>query len=523
MNELELEALLSKKFGYDEFRTGQKEVIEDILMGNDVLAMMPTGKGKSLCYQLPGNILSGSIIIVSPLLSLMEDQVEQLKRSGEKRAVALNSFMDFEEKRRVLHRLSSYKFIYVSPEILENEFVLNELKKISVSLFVVDEAHCISQWGHEFRTSYLKLASFRSNIGNPPCLALTATATPEVRDDITAKLKMKSCTMHVYRVDRPNITLTVEHCTEHLDKLNRAIELASSLNGPGILYASTRSWAENLAENLREKGMNRVAAYHGGLENEDRLLIQKQFLNDELDIICCTNAFGMGINKPNIRFVVHFHMPSAMESYVQEIGRAGRDGKESLAVLLYCRGDEEIPGMFIDHEFPDEGQVLHCASLPAADRVSFSGMLERFEMSDSARRFLLYQFEKEGYFLNEGNVLPDEAKERILQKMKNRKALKRKKIEEMVEWTRGDFCKREKIAHIFHDEMGERPDNCCSHCKADIGHFIQKETRTNPQPAAAVNWQNELQLIFNQESDDHHEELGSSTADPANERPRITH
>ncbi|MGG1573789.1 RecQ family ATP-dependent DNA helicase [Fictibacillus sp. NRS-1165] len=520
---MKLADLLSEKFGYRDFRTGQREVIEDLLMGKDVLAMMPTGTGKSICYQLPGYIFSGSIIVVSPLLSLMEDQVEQLKRSGEKRTVALNSFMDFEEKKRVLHRLSSYRFIYVSPEILENEYVINELKKISVSLFVVDEAHCISQWGHEFRTSYLKLASCRSALGNPPCLALTATATPEVRDDIREKLEMTGCSMHIYQVDRPNIALTVEQYDEHLDKLNRAIGLASTLCGPGILYASTRSWAENLAEHLRQRGTHRVAAYHGGMENEERLLIQKQFLNDELDIICCTNAFGMGINKPNIRFVIHFHMPSAMESYVQEIGRAGRDGKKSLAVMLYCSGDEEIPGMFIDHEFPEEGQVLHCASLPAAGRECFAAMLERFEMNESARRFVVYQFEKEGYFANEGDVLPEDAKKRILQKIRSRKAQKRKKIDEMVEWIKGDFCKRKRIAHIFHEELEERPEQCCSFCRADIELFFQTDSQQQLQTEAPINWQKELKLIFNQESDDQHEELGSSTADPADERQRITH
>ncbi|MDN4527351.1 RecQ family ATP-dependent DNA helicase [Fictibacillus fluitans] len=514
---MELQTLLYERFGYREFRAGQREVIEDIFCKNDVLAMMPTGTGKSLCYQLPGYVLSGAVLIVSPLLSLMEDQVEQLKRSGEKRAVALNSFMDFQEKRRVMKRLSYYKFIYVSPEILQNDYMIRELKKLSISLFVVDEAHCISQWGHEFRTSYLKLSSIRSQLGQPPCLALTATATPEVRKDICDKLGIPTCTEHVYSVDRPNIALVTEQHQVHIDKLNRVLELASSLEGPGIIYASTRSWTEQLSEMLRQHGKNRVAAYHGGLENEDRLLIQKQFLNDELDVICCTNAFGMGINKPNIRYVIHFHLPSNIESYVQEIGRAGRDGRQSLAVLLYSSGDADLPEMFIDHEYPNEAQVIHCASLPANDLQGFMEMLDRMEMGESARRFLFYQFEKEGYFSNEGYPLPKDARERILSKIQQRKAHKRKKLSEMVEWTKGDFCKRKKIGDIFCETSQSIEWNCCSFCKLDLGLFYRKEEKERffDEP---VSWQKELRYIFNQESDDVHEKVGSISADPANER-----
>ncbi|MDM5199555.1 ATP-dependent DNA helicase RecQ [Fictibacillus enclensis] len=514
---MELQTLLYERFGYREFRAGQLEVIEDILCKRDVLAMMPTGTGKSLCYQLPGYVFSGAVLIVSPLLSLMEDQVEQLKRSGEKRAVALNSFMDFQEKRRVMRNLYYYKFIYVSPEILQNEYMIRELKKLSISLFVVDEAHCISQWGHEFRTSYLKLSSIRSQLGQPPCLALTATATPEVRRDICDKLGIPSCIEHVYSVDRPNIALATEQHPVHMDKLNRALELASTLEGPGLLYASTRSWAEQLAEMLRAHGKSRVAAYHGGLENEDRLLIQKQFLNDELDLICCTNAFGMGINKPNIRYVIHFHMPANIESYVQEIGRAGRDGMPSLAVLLYSCGDTELPEMFIDHEYPNETQVLHCASLPAGDPLQFLEMLERMEMGESARRFMFYQFEEEGYFSRTRQLLPETARDRILSKIQHRKAHKRKKLNEMVEWTKGDFCKRKKIGDIFSETSQSMERNCCSFCQLDLGLFYRKEKKERSFEEH-MSWQKELRYIFNQESDGVHEEVGSICADPANER-----
>src|SRR5690606_18201070 len=322
---MNLNQILKEKFNHTTFREGQKEVIEDIMSGHDVMALLPTGGGKSLCYQLPAQILEGSVLVVSPLVALMEDQVLQIKKMGEKRVIALNSFLTLEKKRRVLPNLHKYKYIFASPEILQSPHILNRLKRIRFSLFVVDEAHCISQWGHDFRPDYSRLGEIRMEIGAPPCLALTATATKEVLEDIRNKLELAQPKMHIHSIDRPNIAIVVKKVESLEEKKEALLKYANELQGPGIIYFSSRLWAENISQYLKDKGFERVAYYHGGMEQEKRMLIQEQFINNQISIICSTNAFGMGVNKSDIRFVIHFHYPSQMEAYLQEIGRAGRD------------------------------------------------------------------------------------------------------------------------------------------------------------------------------------------------------
>lgn len=339
---MNLERALKRYFGYTSFRKGQKEVITSLLERRDVFAMLPTASGKSLCFQLPALLTEGVTIVVSPLLSLMEDQVQQLRSEGLKRVVAINSFLSTEERQDVFAKLDTYKLIYVSPEMLQSEFVLRKLASLRISFFVVDEAHCISQWGYDFRPDYLRLGEVRKQLGNPPCLAITATAPPLVQDDICQKLNMDRPLKWIDSIDRPMLSYFVVTCQTNAEKMEKLTALLLTLDGPGLIYFSSRLEAERCAEALKEKGIHRIAYYHGGLVTEERLLIQQQFMYGELDVICCTSAFGMGINKKNIRYIIHYHYPPSLEAYVQEVGRAGRDQKESVAIILYCEDDRNV-------------------------------------------------------------------------------------------------------------------------------------------------------------------------------------
>lgn len=337
---MEIEAQLYQHFDYRSFKPGQKEVINGLLQGQDILAVLPTGTGKSLCYQLTGRLLGGTVLIVSPLLSLMEDQVQQLLRHGETKVLALNSSLSFFEKKMALQHLQEYHYIFVSPETLVQEEVLKSLEMVPLVLFVIDEAHCVSQWGVDFRPEYTKLAKIKQKIGNPLTLALTATATPVVKKDILSQLfSNRTSKLIVYPVDRPNIALVVRK-TE--DKEGQLLNEVVSLKKSGIIYCATRKKAEQLAQMIEEQTQLTAAFYHGGLTANERSLLQQQFKANQLDVLCATNAFGMGIDKPDIRFVIHYDCPDSLENYVQEIGRAGRDGEPSLAILLYRAGDEGI-------------------------------------------------------------------------------------------------------------------------------------------------------------------------------------
>jgi ATP-dependent DNA helicase RecQ len=332
--------VLKEIFGFDSFRPGQEEAIRAVLEGRDTLAVMPTGGGKSLCYQVPALMQESLTVIVSPLISLMKDQVDSLIQSSVTDAATLHSGLSPEERWEVERRVRTgeVKMLYVAPERLRSlEFVLS-LRRAGVGLFVVDEAHCISEWGHDFRPDYLFLPRAVRDLGSPPVLALTATATPRVREDILRSLKMRDPEVVVTSFNRPNLTYRVLSAREKKDKLPLILDVVRKAAPPGIVYATTRKECEELAAHLRRSGVD-AAAYHAGMGAKERSDVQERFMTDELSVVVATIAFGMGVDKPNVRFVVHSSVPGSLPAYMQESGRAGRDGKEAECLVLYRGAD----------------------------------------------------------------------------------------------------------------------------------------------------------------------------------------
>ncbi|GGE38465.1 putative ATP-dependent DNA helicase RecS [Pullulanibacillus camelliae] len=488
-----LEDQLRRYFGFTTFRPGQREVITDVVARHDVFAMLPTGSGKSLCYLLAGYQLQGLVVIVSPLLSLMEDQVQHIRLYGEKRVAALNSFLPYEERQSVLQQLKALRFLFVSPEMLQSRQLLERLQEVNVVLFTVDEAHCVSQWGYEFRPDYLKLADVRRQLGAPPCLALTATADQRVREDIIDKLKMSDCHQHIYSVDRKNIALKVEAVQGTLEKQDRLIELVSMLQGPGIIYFSTREWTEEGAALIHQYTDLRVAAYHGGMANEERRLIQNQFLNDEIDVVCCTNAFGMGVDKPNVRYVIHFHYPKHMNAYLQEIGRAGRDGRPSLAVVLYTESDHELPLYILQKEYPTEKQLEQVIAqyIKGQDKELVATIALDVGCSETAARFLQ---EHISWWAPEMDS--QALKQRLLQRIQERIALKTKALWELQQWLKKDSCRRARLLTLYDERLETSPKCCCDHCGLQLADFSRQ--KTIPVSEVVMPWERRLRLLLDQ-------------------------
>lgn len=339
--------ILQSYFGYEEFRDGQQQAIASVLAGQDTLVVMPTGGGKSLCYQVPALTLPGTTIVISPLISLMKDQVDMLLTNGVQ-AAFINSSISYEEAEDVLYqaRIGQLKLLYIAPERLENESFCMTLTQLHVPLIAIDEAHCISQWGHDFRPSYRILHRIKDLWQvKPTIVALTATATPHVRQDICELLQISQDNTFITGFSRPNLAFSVMR-GENRDRY--IVDYVT--NNPRdavIIYCATRKAVEHVYELLMKKGIQ-VGKYHGGLGDEERSMMQHRFLNDELTVMVATNAFGMGINKTNVRAVLHYQMPRNMESYYQEAGRAGRDGLPSECILLYSSSDEQTQRFLID-------------------------------------------------------------------------------------------------------------------------------------------------------------------------------
>lgn len=460
---MELEAALQHYFHYDSFRTGQKEVVSTLLDNQDALAVLPTGTGKSLCYQLTGYLREGLTIIVSPLISLMEDQVLSFLRLGEKRVIALNGTLQAQEKEFILQHLDKYKFLFLSPEMLLQDHVLTSLQRQKIGLFVVDEAHCVSQWGVDFRPEYRNLGEAQKRLGQPLTLALTASATEKVRTEIKEVLLRSTAKEWVYSMDRPNIALLVR---EPEDKLTELREILAKQAGPGIIYCATRKQVELLYEELQ--GDFAVGYYHGGLESNQRRMLQQQFLDNQLQFLIATNAFGMGINKSDIRLVVHYELPDSLENYMQEIGRAGRDGVQSYGVLLYQTGDERIHH-FLQRTAQEARETFEV-------RLQYQAMASLTDIQEK----WLQQTKREGT-------------EQFLAHLKRNEEEKWLKLQCMLAYIHYDGCKRAYLLHYFEESMPQTPEICCDFHGCQLP---EKRAETSKSSKEVINWQDILLKMF---------------------------
>ncbi|HET7626030.1 MAG TPA: DNA helicase RecQ [Verrucomicrobiae bacterium] len=374
--------LLKQYFGFASFRPLQEEIIRDVLAGKDVFAVLPTGGGKSLCFQLPALMRPGLTVVISPLIALMKDQVDALQTAGVP-ATFLNSSLAAGESRPRLRGLHNgeFRLLYVAPERLMLSGFLDDLKRWNVNLFAIDEAHCISEWGHDFRPEYRQLANLRTHFPGVPMMALTATATERVRADVVRQLHLTEPACYVASFNRPNLTYRVAAKSGAYEQILEFVR--SRKRESGIIYCQARKTAENLASKLNADGV-RAASYHAGMETGERSKSQEEFLRDEVRVVCATIAFGMGINKPNVRFVIHYDLPKNIEGYYQETGRAGRDGLPSECLLLFSPGDRVKYSRFIDEKpDPREREIA---------RTQLEQIVHYAETATCRRAFLLDYF-----------------------------------------------------------------------------------------------------------------------------------
>lgn len=458
-----LEKALKHYFGYDTFRPNQKEIIESLLSGRDTMGILPTGTGKSLCYQLTGYLIPGLVLIISPLISLMEDQVRSLQILGEKRVAALNSTLSHFEKQYVLDYLSAYKFLFISPEMLQQHTVLAALKQSALALLVVDEAHCISQWGIDFRPEYRNIRQAKRFLDNPLTLALTATATSDVEADMKQQLLQPAPAVFRESANRQNIALFVRETTNKNASLH---EILAQIEGATIIYCATRKQVEALYQEL--KTHYAIGYYHGGLNYQQRSLLQTQFQKGELQFLVATNAFGMGIDKSDIRFVIHYDLSDTVENYLQEIGRAGRDQAQSYAILLYQKGDEQVHYYF-QQTSRENRQMLEMKLTH-----------DQIELADELQKKWHQQALLEG-------------PEVFLSSLKENESQKMFKLKQMLAYISCQTCRRQYLMACLEEALPEPQSNCCDYHDAQLPAPPLKEKMIEKN---LENWQIILKKMF---------------------------
>lgn len=467
----DLEKLARERFGIEELRPGQRAILEEVIRGRDVLAILPTGGGKSLTYQLPALALPGATVVVSPLISLMQDQVDKLLALGVG-VVMLNSTMSEKEQRRSLHAIEHEqpKLVYVTPERLDDPAFRRRLLSARPQLFVVDEAHCISQWGHDFRPAYLGLQGAVESLGGPPILALTATATERVIGDIVRQLGMREPKILLAGLRRPNLSFSVIPVRTEHGRRRRLLDLVRTEEGAGIVYCATVQQAEELAQFLRQSGVD-ADRYHGQMRAKEREEVQRAFMTGPSPrVIVATNAFGLGVDKPDIRFVIHAQMPGSLEAYFQEAGRAGRDGLPSRCILLYLPGDRRVQAYFLGGRYPRREEVVQVARALSETPRTLAEIADLTGQSTRLARVILSLLvdegiarEAEGKVALAGPLPSDEALAAVAGRYEEKRKEDRARLDAVIRYATSTLCRTRILLAYFGEEAEEncgRCDNC---------------------------------------------------------------
>jgi ATP-dependent DNA helicase RecQ len=474
----DLQRLARDRFGWDHLRPGQTEAVEALVAGRDVLAVMPTGAGKSAIYQIAALVIDGPTVVVSPLLALQHDQATALSTADVPDAVTVNSSASAAEVRAAWDqvRAGEAEYLFLTPEQLAKQEVLEQLAEVAPSLLVVDEAHSVSSWGHDFRPDYLRIGDAVESLGHPTVVALTATAAAPVRSEIAERLKLHDPLEVVHGFDRPNIELLVQRFVDDDSKRRAVVEQVQEQKQPGLVYVATRKETGRYQEALAARGL-RAAAYHGGLRAADREQVHRQFLDDELDVVVATSAFGMGIDKPNVRYVVHADIPESLDAYYQEIGRAGRDGEPALALLLYREEDLGLRRFFTAGA-PDQKALRAVArALRGADgAVTADEARDRVDLPRRAFTGALNLLEEAGavqvdgrhhlVWAQDGPTVPTAVRRAVAAADQHQK-MEQSRVEMVRAYAETLRCRRQVLLGYFGEQL-EQPCGRCDTCRSGV-------------------------------------------------------
>jgi ATP-dependent DNA helicase RecQ len=494
-NAAEISRIARERFGYERLRSGQEEAIRLVLSGHDTLAIMPTGSGKSAIYQIAGVLLDGPTVVISPLIALQKDQVESIQAQEQlPEAAVLNSTLRAGERRETLQKLDGgeLEFLFLSPEQLANPGTFARLMEKKPSLFVVDEAHCMSEWGHDFRPEYCRLAAAIEALGSPRIIALTATASPAVREDIVSRLNMKDPRVVVFGFDRPNIWLGVETCPDQEVKDRLLLDRVRDMEKPMIVYVGTHRHADEIAQRFKEDHI-KTECYHGGMKKPDRDAAQEEFMGGKIDVMVATNAFGMGVDKSDVRTIIHYDISESIDSFYQEVGRAGRDGKPARALLLYRAQDVGMRRSQAAGGKLNEDQVEEVAEALSGRRspVDAGEVQAETDLSQGKVKQAINRLEEIGAVkvLPGGQVLAASAEidagavaEEAVHENEMYRDYRRGRVELMKDYAQTHDCRRRYILNYF----GERFTDPCGYCDNCETGVVQQQQVENASVAFAI-------------------------------------